>query len=237
MKKEKGFSKEEIIKLLAIFLVLIGLFAYSVFSSSNGFKKDKEKEITIDVVKLFEPINDNYELKIDRTIDDKIDHIDYINDGTFKLYNVNDDNKGYLIYNKKTYVVELKNRKIKEYSKKESFFDDNYSNIDFIRNVVKHCEVESINRSELNCTITIDEFIKEYNNYFYTHNIYDGEDNIVFNIKYGSIVNDIVVDYSNVNQYIKNDGKTKVNYNIKITNVNANDYSNLFVIFSDTLKK
>ena len=153
------------------------------------------------------------------------------------MYNVNNDNKGYLIYNGKTYVVELKGRKIKEYNKQESFFNDNYSNIDFIKNVVKHCESKIINKNEVNCTVKIDDFIKEYNNYFSTHNIYEGEDEIVFNIKHGNIVNNIEVDYSKVNQFVKNNGKSVVKYNIKIKNTNSNDYSNLFEIFSDTLKK
>ena len=146
--EKKGFSKEEIVKLLAIIIVFIAIFVYSVFSSNDGFKKDNKRVETIDVVKLFEPIKNNYELVIDKTIDDKEEHIDYINDGTFKLYNVNNDNKGYLIYNGKTYVVELKGRKIKEYNKQESFFNDNYSNIDFIKNVVKHCESKIINKND-----------------------------------------------------------------------------------------
>ena len=235
--EKKGFSKEEIVKLLAIIIIFIAIFVYSVFSSNDGFKKDNKRVETIDVVKLFEPIKNNYELVIDKTIDDKDEHIDYINDGTFKLYNVNNDNKGYLIYNGKTYVVELKGRKIKEYNKQESFFNDNYSNIDFIKNVVKHCESKIINKNEVNCSVKIDDFIKEYNNYFSTHNIYEGEDEIVFNIKHGNIVNNIEVDYSKVNQFVKNNGKSVVKYNIKIKNTNSNDYSNLFEIFSDTLKK
>ena len=91
--EKKGFSKEEIVKLLAIIIVFIAIFVYSVFSSNDGFKKDNKRVETIDVVKLFEPIKNNYELVIDKTIDDKDEHIDYINDGTCNYFeSINDNN-------------------------------------------------------------------------------------------------------------------------------------------------
>ena len=166
--EKKEFKKEEIIKLLAIVLILIALFVYSVFSGNKRPKNTNENNnIYLNVNKLFEPIDNNYELIINKTVDDKEEHIEYINDGTFKLYNINNDNKGYLIYNNKTYLIELKGRKIKEYTNTLSFVDDNFSNINFIKKVVNHCTITNLKRKEADCEIKISDYLNEYNNYFY----------------------------------------------------------------------
>lgn len=235
--KKKELKKEEIIKLLLIIVILGAAFVYSIFADNKEIKKFNDFNAISDVNVLFEPITNNYELIIDKTIDDKEEHVEFINDGTFKLYNINNENKGYLIYNNKTYVVELKGNKIKEYNKNESFLNDNYSNLEFIKKVIKYCNIANQKRNEVDCEIKINDFINEYNNYFNSDYEYDQEDLIVYKLKFGKIVNNINVDYSLVNQIIKNDGITKLKYNIKINKVNDNDYSELFDIFASTLKK
>ena len=99
--KKKELKKEEIIKLLLIIVILGAAFVYSIFADNKEIKKFNDFNAISDVNVLFEPITNNYELIIDKTIDDKEEHVEFINDGTFKLYNINNENKGYLIYNNK----------------------------------------------------------------------------------------------------------------------------------------
>lgn len=234
--EKKSWTKEEIIKLSVIVILLLAIFIYSIIASNKNIISNKNSFDKTDVQEIFKPIEDNYSLLIDKTINDKNEKIEYINDGTFKLYNIDNDNKGYLIYKDKTYIVEPKGFKIKEYSKNVEAIKDNLYNINFIKSIVKYCDLKNTRDNETDCYINVSDYINNYNNYFYTNYLYDGDDKIIFNFHYGNIVNNIKVDYSKVYEIMKN-SNDKVIYNIKIDKVNLNDYSNLFEVFSNTLKK
>jgi len=232
----KEWSNKEIIKLSVIIIVMLAMFLFSVFSKNDNLNIFKKNNNNVDVVSLFEPIKDNYELVINKIVDDNTEKIDYISDGTLKLYNLNDEEKGYLIYKEKTYSVELKDFKIKEVKKELDFINDNYANIDFIKSILIYCNSEKENNKKVICSMELSNFINGYNNYFQTNYVYDGEEVITFEFQHGSIVNTIIVDYSKANKIINN-SDSNIEYNIKIKKVNSNDYSSLFEIFKDTLKK
>lgn len=232
----KEWSNKEIIKLSAIIIVMLAMLLYSIFSGKVEIKKKKNNMKNVDVKELFEPIKDNYELEIYKTIGDDTEKIDYITDGTFKLYNLNDEEKGYLIYEGKTYSVESNGFKIKEIKKDPSFISDNYSNIDFIKSILIYCKSTKDDNKKVTCNMELSDFINGYNNYYYRNYVYDGEDIITFEFQHGDIINTITVDYSKANKIIKN-SDNNIEYIIKVKNVNSNDYSNLFEVFKNTLKK
>jgi hypothetical protein len=234
-KESKSFSKEEIIKLGLIGGVLIIMLIYSIFSSNNFEKKIINDTPNTNIDEMFAPINNNYTLKINKMSSGKDETIEYITDGTLKLYNVIGKNTGYILYNNKLYSVESKNTKIKEVKDKPEFINDSFANIDFIKKITKLCDLKNVKMNSLDCYISVRDYMEEYNVFFNTNYIYDGEDNIIFTFKHGSIINEITVDYSLINNIRNN--KNDLIYNIRIENVNGNDYSNLFNIFSNTLKK
>ena len=233
---KEGLTDKEKIKLLAIIIIMLAIFLYSVFSKNGDMKLFKKEINKIDVASLFEPIKDNYELIINKTIDNNLEKINYINDGNFKLYNLNDEENGYLIYEGKIYNVELNNFKIKEVKKEFDFINDNYANIDFIKSVLVYCDFVKSGNKKVICNMELSDFINGYNNYYYSKYVYDGSDLITFEFQYETVINSIKVDYSKANKIIKNND-SNVEYEINIKKVNSNDYSYLFDIFKDTLKK
>ncbi len=169
--EKKSWSKEEIIKLSVIVILLLIIFIYSIFSSNKNLVSNKNSFDKNDLQNIFEPIKDNYSLLIDKTINDKNEKIEYINDGTFKLYNIDNQNNGYLVYKNKTYYVEEKGFKIKEYNKNVEAIKDNLYNINFIKSIVKYCDLKNIKSNEADCYIDMNDYINNYNNYFYTNYI------------------------------------------------------------------
>lgn len=233
---KKEFTKEEIIKLLAIFIVLSAMLIYSIFSSNDNVKRVGKKVKNENIIALFEPIKDNYSLTINRLIDDKEEKIEFITDGNFKLYNIDDQENGYLIYSRKTYNVESKGFKIKEYTKELDFVNDCYSDLDFLKSILVYCDLFDVSYNEVKCNMRLSDYVNGFNNYYYMHYVYDGDEVLTFDIKYDNVINSIKVDYSNANKIIKN-SNNKVIYDMSVSNVNGNDYSNLFEVFKDTLKK
>jgi hypothetical protein len=235
--EKKSWTKEEIIKLFAIIFILLVIFLYSVFSGNGNINKNKEIKVDLsNISELFKPIDNNYTLIIDKTVNNENTKIEYITDGTLKLYDISGENEGYIIYNDKTYVVDSKKITIKEYNKKLDFINDRFYNIDFIKSIMNICDIEVKSNTSFKCSMDVSSYIANYNEFFHSNYIYLGDEQLVFNIKHGNIANNINVDYSVINNIITGN-QDKVEYNIKIENVNNNDYSNLFDVFSDTLKK
>lgn len=230
----KKFSNEEKIKLFAVFAFLLAILLYSVFSGNHFSEKRNEDMTEININSIFEPIKDNYTLIINKKFNNDEETIEYITDGTLKLYNKEEEQNGYLIYNGKTYYVVSKGYKLKEVKNKPDFIDDNFANIDFIKIIMKQCKIDNKKNYSYDCVIKARDYIEEYNKYFNSNYVYDGEENIVFSIKHGRIAYNISVDYSLANKIIKNGNNLK--YNIKIDKVNDNDYSNLLEVFKDSLK-
>ena len=124
--EKKPWTSEEIIKLIAIAVIFIAIIAYSLLAETPSISKKDYALNKVDPIKIFEPIDDNYALVINKTINDKTETINYISDGTFKLYNIDGNKNGYLVYMGKTYYVESKNYKIKEYNNKVDIINNNF---------------------------------------------------------------------------------------------------------------
>lgn len=230
----KRWTQTEIIKLVGIIGALLAIFIYSVFAGSKNNKRIIDKNILSNPVDLLAPIKDNYELDIKKSNDEKEETVVFITDGTLKLYNISNSQEGYLIYKGKTYIANSKNYKIKEAKKIPAFINDNYANIDFYKELAKKCVVSNIVGYTFDCTMSVHDYIVEYNAFYDKTYVYDGEEQIVFHIKHGNVMSDIKVDYSKVNEIIKNGDYTT--YDIRIKNVNGNDYSKLLEVYKDTLK-
>lgn len=233
--ERKPLTSEDKVKLVGVIGVFIAIFVYCVASGNNfGSKNVIDDDIKASPETIFSPVKDNYTLKIRKVTGSKEENIEYITDGTFKLYNVEGEQVGYLIYKGKTYQVQSKNYKIKEIKDYPSFINDRFANIDFIKVVTKHCENINVKNSSFDCNINLKDYIEEYNTYYHTHYEYTGEEKVIFTFEHGKIIRKISVDYSEINKIINNGKDLK--YVINVEKVNDNDYSGLLEIFKDTLK-
>ena len=233
-KVSNRLSQSEIIKLSAIIGVLLLIFIYSVFSKNN-FERTTFAEMTNETLdELLEPIKDNYTLTVDRKSDENVQTIEYITDGTLKLYNEKGKENGYLVYKGKTYYVESKNTTIKVSKKNPEYMNDPLSDITFIKKITKYCDFKDVKKTSFNCNINMKDYIEEYNVYNNTSYTYDGEEQIQFHFTHEEIINNITVDYSTLNNIMGNN-KNMI-YSMNISNVSENDYSTLLEVFKNTLK-
>ncbi len=231
---EKIGIKENILKGILIVLILSLMLVFIIFSSNKKGYKIPKKDITKEeLIALFDKVNNNYTLEIEKSINNKMTNIEYSTDANVVLYEI--DSKGYLEYQDNYYEVDADTVKLTKIDKEK--INDNYYDIRLIKNIIKYCHLEYVNNAKSICSITYSDYINEYNLLFNT-NIELTYDNIMkFEIvHYPNRIVKVLVDYSGINKIINYDDKI-IHYGIKISNVDENDFSKIIDYFKDELNK
>ena len=204
-------KKGIIIGCMFLFMITFILFGPKVDHSNDN----KNTEL----IKMFEKVGNNYSLEV--TINDKEeDKIIYSTDGKVEMYK---KDKTYLLSDKKWFLYDEQSDSITKLESKPLM--DDYYNINIIKRAVKYCNNKEKD-NEIDCQMKVSDYVNtrnEYNNLSYK--VTDKE-LVNFIIKHNEYVNEIDVDYSYINKIITNEDDS-LKYNIKISNVNGNDYSNL----------
>ena len=215
---------------LGIFIMMI-ILSFVMHSS-----RVKKVDITVDkneIIKLFDKITNNYDLTITETKNDKTKELEIFTDGNVKLYEGDYFEEGYLIYKDKLFKLDSENKKLKQEKSNLDLLNENYYNLDFLKNLINHCEFEYINPVKSNCSIKTKDIVDGYNLIFNTDYKYEDEFDITkFDLIYtSSEIGKVNIDYSKLNNIINN------NYGIKFRNINQNDFSELIDYFKNTLEK
>ncbi len=220
---------------LGIFLIMI-ILSFVMHSS-----RVKKVDITVDkneIIKLFDKITNNYDLTITETKNDKTKELEIFTDGNVKLYEGDYFEEGYLIYKDKLFKLDSENKKLKQEKSNLDLLNENYYNLDFLKNLINHCEFEYINPVKSNCSIKTKDIVDEYNLIFNTDYKYEDEFDITkFDLIYtSSEIGKVNIDYSKLNNIINNNYDS-IKYGIKFRNLNQNDFSELIDYFKNTLEK
>ena len=223
---------ENLVKGILIVVVITIMMVFIFISGSNA--SIKKSSITNDKLNEYmDRIKDNYTLNIDETINGKLTSIIYSRDSSLETYETN--NIAYLYYNNKLFSIDNKTYKLK----KESilpFVNNPYYDINLIKNAFKHCELKYINVVKSTCTVSVNDYINEYNT-LYNQNITSTEGSLFFDIIYSSTgVSKINVDYSKINRIIKIDNSI-IKYGIRINNIGKNNYSDFLDYYKKDLNK
>ena len=220
---------------LGIFIMMI-ILSFVMHSS-----RVKKVDITVDkneIIKLFDKITNNYDLTITETKNDKTKELEIFTDGNVKLYEGDYFEEGYLIYKDKLFKLDSENKKLKQEKSNLDLLNENYYNLDFLKNLINHCEFEYINPVKSNCSIKTKDIVDGYNLIFNTDYKYEDEFDITkFDLIYtSSEIGKVNIDYSKLNNIINNNYDS-IKYGIKFRNINQNDFSELIDYFKNTLEK
>lgn len=220
---------------LGIFIMMI-ILSFVMHSS-----RVKKVDITVDkneIIKLFDKITNNYDLTITETKNDKTKELEIFTDGNVKLYEGDYFEEGYLIYKDKLFKLDSENKKLKQEKSNLDLLNENYYNLDFLKNLINHCEFEYINPVKSNCSIKTKDIVDGYNLIFNTDYKYEDEFDITkFDLIYtSSEIGKVNIDYSKLNNIINNNYDS-IKYGIKFRNINQNDFSELIDQFKSTLEK
>ena len=231
-------SIETILKVAGIFVVLGFLLIYGATMKGtvkkpigNGGAPGEEE-----VKSYFQYIASNYSMDLTKEINGKTEVIKYTTDGTFDLYNFENDSNGYLIYKDTIYLIDNEKFTIKNYNGTLNIVNDKYADARFIKDVSEYCTIEIITSGEATCKVGFGDYITKYNEKYGTSIEYSGEEVLIFNIEYSGSINNIKVDYTEINKIINNSSDNIV-YNYKLYNYRLNDFSTLYEIYPDTIKK
>ena len=230
--KEKFEFYEKIKPLVYIIIFIMLLLLVFIFRDST-MPTDISK-ITADsdqIIPLFNDIKDNYTQKVTITKGMNTTKYTYRTDGEISFYDY-DEITEYMIYKGKTYKVDNVEPYKARLTNKE-IFTDPLADVNFIKKLLPHCEFVYENATNSICELDLYTFMNEYNNH--TGEYFNGSDDKV-RIKvtyYSSYIYGVSIDYSNVNKKI-NGSYEGLNYQIKYSDVNKNDFKDLFnIIMSD----
>ena len=222
----------------SIILIVGIVVALAVVCFSNG-RGEVDKLIKSDadanVTKLLENIKDNYSVAI--TKDDGLEQYSY-NYSTDSNLTVIDEgeysDKVYLVYNNKKYKMNVDNHKLTKINNID-LLNDNYMNVDFIKKIINHCKFEYVNDNNKECTLSVKEYIDEYNNFFnkeYSSNDEEININIIY---YSKNIKSIIIDYTNVNKIINN-SEDNLKYSFVFTDIDKNNYSEIISYYKNDFK-
>ena len=222
----------------SIILIVGIVVALAVVCFSNG-RGEVDKLIKSDadanVTKLLENIKDNYSVAI--TKDDGLEQYSY-NYSTDSNLTVIDEgeysDKVYLVYNNKKYNMNVDNHKLTKINNID-LLNDNYMNVDFIKKIINHCKFEYVNDNNKKCTLSVKEYIDEYNIFFnkeYSSNDEEININIIY---YSKNIKSIIIDYTNVNKIINN-SDDNLKYSFVFSNIDKNDYSEIISYYKKDFK-
>ena len=189
-----------------LFLIGIVFLLMIVYILATTISDNKEIDYAF-IDDYFNKISDNYTMGIKTSSKEII----YSRDKDFEIYESNNfENKLYLKYNNKTYIIV--DDKLKEIENDNDLLDRYYYDIKLIKELLKHCNYKSY-RSEVTCRISADDFNKEFLSLYGLGRLGVDDVTILFNHS-----------EDNIDKIVVNTNEDK--YNISISNIDKNDYSN-----------
>lgn len=241
-KSEEEKSKELKQKTLIYLIILVVGMSFLFFNTNengntgNNTKTNNENTITItkeDIIKKLDNIEDNYSLDIIKNINDEKITLDIDTDGKLTSYiSESIDKGGYIIYKDKYFVPGSNNNFMIVKNIKSPIIDGIYD-LDLIKSLTNYCEFTDNNT----CKIKYSDYLKEYNYKYKTTYEIEEDDNFLINFTYsGNYITKISYDYTVLNKIINNT-EDKINYIIKINNINKNDFSDQFEYFDNLIEK
>lgn len=235
--KTKEINQKTLIYLI-IFIVGISFLFIDTNEKGNGnnTKPNNENTITItkeDIVKKLDNIKDNYSLDVIEKVNDEKIILDIDTDGKLISYiSKSIDKGGYIIYKDKYFVPGSNNNFMIVKSVKSPIVDGIY-NLDLIKSLTNYCEFTDNNT----CKINYSDYLKEYNYKYKTTYEIEEDNNLLINFTYSEkYITKISYDYTVLNKIINNT-EDKINYTIKISNINKNNFSDQFEYFDNLIEK
>lgn len=235
--KTKEINQKTLIYLI-IFVVGISFLFINTNEKGNGnnTKPNNENTITItkeDIVKKLDNIKDNYSLDITEKVNDEIVKLKIDTDGKLTSYiSESIDSGGYIFYNNEYFVPGNNNDFVVSKNVKKSIAENIYD-LDLVKSLTNYCEFIDNN----NCKIKYSDYLKEYNYKYKTTYEIEEDDNFLISFTYSeNYITKISYDYTLINKIINN-SENKINYIIRISNINKNDFSDQFEYFNNLIKK
>lgn len=215
-----------------IYLAIFFIFAMFVLFNDSPKREMKAPTYEFDSVMGFDTldkIDNNYSIEINKTADDENINLTYMQEDNIILYEGNYlDRDGYMKYNDKYYYLDDNNiYDIKDISIINKI-NPNYYNIKLIRNVLKECSFVHKENDDFICSLKVNNFFNKYNEIYGTNynDINDTGFNILVTLNDNKIKK-INIDYTIIDSIINNTTFNSLNYNIRINNVNENDFSTI----------
>ena len=224
--KSRELKQKTLIYLIILVVGMSFLFINTNEKGNNSAntKPKNENTVTItkeDIVKKIENINgENIILKIDT-------------DGNLTSY-ISDsiDKGGYIIYKDK-YFVPGDNNNFKIVNNVKNVVPFSIYDLDFIKSLISYCEFIDNNT----CKIKYSDYLKEYNYRYKTSYEIEEYDNFLISFTYSeNYITKISYDYTLLNKIISNN-ESNVNYMIRISNINKNNFSDQFEYFDNLIEK
>lgn len=235
--KAKEINQKTLIYLI-IFVVGISFLFINTNEKGNGnnTKPNNENTITItkeDIVKKLDNIKDNYSLDITEKVNDEIVKLKIDTDGKLTAYiGESIDSGGYIFYNNEYFVPGNNNDFVVSKNVKKSIAENIYD-LNLVKSLTNYCEFIDNNT----CKIKYSDYLKEYNYKYKTTYEIEEDDNFLINFTYNeNYITKISYDYTLINKIINN-SENKINYIIRISNINKNDFSDQFEYFNNLIKK
>lgn len=235
--KTKEINQKTLIYLI-IFVVGISFLFINTNEKGNGnnTKPNNENTITItkeDIVKKLDNIKDNYSLDITEKVNDEIVKLKIDTDGKLTSYiSESIDIGGYIFYNNEYFVPGNNNDFVVSKNVKKSIAENIYD-LDLVKSLTNYCEFIDNNT----CKIKYSDYLKEYNYKYKTTYEIEEDDNFLISFTYSeNYITKISYDYTLINKIINN-SENKINYIIRISNINKNDFSDQFEYFNNLIEK
>ena len=233
LEKLNDLNNKDKLTLFCGFVVLVCvIFIFSTDNISNNVPVKEEKVDNIN--EIINNRGDNYTLTINETLGEDIyEHIFY-EDSKLKLYESTTSEFGFLKYDNKLFVVDGETKKLQINNKDASFINSFYYDYDFIKEFTKSCEYEYVLNNKVQCKLSLNEYLKYYNNRYNTN--YSGNDYefIDINISYGKKIKTINIDYSLFDKLINADDKKHI---VDLSfNYTKNDFSEIYDNYKDVLE-
>lgn len=238
--KTKEINQKTLVYLVIFVLGLSFLFfdtnTNEKGNNNTNTKPNNESTITItkeDISKKFDNIKDNYSLNIIENINDDKITLDIDTDGKLTSYISESINKGgYIIYKDK-YFVPGSNDDFAIVKNVKSPIMESIYDLDLINSLTNYCEFTDNNT----CKIKYSDYLKEYNYKYKTTYEIEEDDDFLINFTYTeNYITNISYDYTLLNKIINNN-ENKINYTIKISNINKNDFSEQLKYFDNLFEK
>ena len=142
------------------------------------------------------------------------------------------DKGGYIIYKDK-YFVPGDNNNFMIVNNVKKLVPSSIYDLDFIKSLISYCDFIDNNT----CKIKYSDYLKEYNYRYKTSYEIEEYDTFLINLTYSSkYITKISYDYTLLNKMISNN-ENNVNYLIRISNINNNNFSDQFEYFDNLIEK
>ncbi len=221
-------------------VLFLAIIFYSLLSSEIDIAKFLNDVPVEEINSYFAVINDNYTVSVDIKKKDETINYTYQTDGKIDGYEY--DGKGYFDYNNKFYQVDEKDFNKINRVDNIPYYKDKYIDIKFIKNLIKHCEFEYVTNEHSDCELTLDNYVKEYNEY-YNETVPTMDEKVKIEIYYNSEgINYLVMDYSFLGGFLNGVDENssaedyKLIYNMRFSNINNNDFKDIIEFYKDKMK-